>query len=195
VYIKIGGVPVDLNSGMTEALRNPPPGFRSRYRFEPENLASRLAHIPWFSRCGAGPEGLQITPAISWAATWAEAAETAESPDSEGADLEAQNQLTLWLSLNQKAEYATWNERVVRLRAELLEPLFPRWTAFKEEAHLGDWFLHTVRWQVLGAAMENEYLSLGHPATYFLELLRVYEAGRLPCGWRGPWPNGALVVH
>jgi hypothetical protein len=195
VYFDIGGVPVDLNSGMTEALRNPLPGFQSRYVFRQSDIAARLAAIPWFSRCGGGPEDLQVTPPVTWVQNWAESAAAADAADSEHADLEAQNQLTLWLTLHHPGEYASWNDRVARLKDQLLELLLPRWSAFQQEAGLGTWFINTVRWHVLGAAMENEYLQLQHPAVYFLELVRIYEAGRVPCGWRGLWPDGALVVH
>jgi hypothetical protein len=43
--------------------------------------------------------------------------------------------------------------------------------------------------------MANHYLPLGHTAFFFLELLRVCEAGRFPCGGEGMWPKGRLVVH
>jgi hypothetical protein len=194
-YINLGGVPVDLNGGMIEALRNAPSGIHSRYSFEPSDMAARVNRISWFSRCGTAPDELQVTPPVAWVASWPLAAEAAVAPESEDADLEAQNQLTLWLTLHHRGEYANWNDRVLRLKAQLMEPLLPRLAAFQATAGLGDWFLHTVRWHILGAALENEYLHLEHPAVYFLELLRVYEAGRLPCGWRGRWPDGSLVVH
>ena len=30
LIVKIGGIPVDLNAGMIEAVTNPPPGFASK---------------------------------------------------------------------------------------------------------------------------------------------------------------------
>ena len=168
---------------MTEALRNPPPGIQSRYSFEPSDMAARVGGIPWFSRCGAAPAELQVTPPVAWVASWPLASEAAETAESEDADLEAQNQLTLWLTLHHRGEYANWNERVVRLKAQVVEPLLPRWAAFQESAGLGEWFLHTVRWQILGAAMENEYLHLQHPAVYF----------RNSCGFTKPGGYRALA--
>jgi hypothetical protein len=52
-----------------------------------------------------------------------------------------------------------------------------------------------LRWDILGALMENSYLRSGHAAFFFLELLMVYEAGHFPCGWRGNWPQGELLVY
>jgi hypothetical protein len=42
--------------------------------------------------------------------------------------------------------------------------------------------------------MANAYLPSGHKCFYFLELFEVYEAGHFPCGWKGEWPAGKLVV-
>lgn len=52
----------------------------------------------------------------------------------------------------------------------------------------------SVQWDLLGALMENSFKGSGHAAFFFLELLTVYEAGHFPCGWRGNWPQGELLV-
>ncbi len=49
------------------------------------------------------------------------------------------------------------------------------------------------------AVMELTYRQRFPKAPAFFEkLVRVYEAGRLPCGWDGSleeWPNGCLLIH
>jgi hypothetical protein len=49
------------------------------------------------------------------------------------------------------------------------------------------------------AAMESTYRRKFPKAPAFFEhVLKVYEAGRLPCGWEGDlekWPEGRLLVH
>ena len=54
---------------------------------------------------------------------------------------------------------------------------------------------HRRQWDILGALMENSYVSSGHSVFFFLELLRVYEAGHFPCGWIGDWPSEELTVY
>jgi hypothetical protein len=56
-------------------------------------------------------------------------------------------------------------------------------------------FVDSVSWDILGAAMEDQYLPEGHSSFFFLELLLIYEAGRVPCGWRGTWPTGTLLAY
>jgi hypothetical protein len=60
---------------------------------------------------------------------------------------------------------------------------------------LGGAFVQSVQLDIQGALMENTYLSSGHRSFFFSELLWVYEAGHLPCGWRGEWPAGSLLVY
>lgn len=51
----LGGVPVDLNAGMIQAVTNPPQGFVSKLSFNEGDLASRVRAIPWFACCGQPP--------------------------------------------------------------------------------------------------------------------------------------------
>ena len=51
-----------------------------------------------------------------------------------------------------------------------------------------------LRQMVVGAALELDYLQFGQPARFFLNLLPVFEAGHLPCGWKGRWPRGELAL-
>jgi hypothetical protein len=55
--------------------------------------------------------------------------------------------------------------------------------------------LYSIRWDILGALMANSYMFTGHRAWFFLELLLAYEMGCFPCGWRGEWPSGELLVY
>jgi hypothetical protein len=158
-------------------------------------MKTRLGAVPWFSGCGNRPVPLVLTPEVVWVADWAAAAAAEARPEWEDATLEAQNQLTVWLHEHAFDRYQGWNEHVERFKTDVLAELEPRWRAYQQAEHLGDWFLHSLRWNVLGAGMENEYLPCGHRAFFFLELLDVYEAGRYPCGWEGTWPRGRLLVY
>jgi len=195
LFVRIGGIPTDLNSGIVDAVENPPPGFVSRHVFEPSDMALRLSEVRWFGANGQGPSLLDVTPSVVWLSSWDEALKASELPEWEDATLEAQNQLTLWLHLNAHADYQTWNERARRLKTELLPGLSAAWAPHEAERAWSQSFKGSLEWNILGAAMENEYLETGHPAMFFLELLTIYEAGHVPCGWEGRWPDGRLLVY
>jgi hypothetical protein len=151
--------------------------------------------VRWFHAVGRGPSSLEVTPPLVWVSSWADALKADEQSGWEDATLEAQNQLTLWLHLNARADYQSWNERALRLKADLLPRLSLAWAPHEARLAWPPSFKSSLEWNILGAAMENEYLETGHQALFFLELLRIYEAGHVPCGWEGRWPDGRLLVY
>ena len=50
--VNTGGVPLDLNAGMIEAVTNPPVGFISKHKFVETDIAGRVQAIDWFAHCG-----------------------------------------------------------------------------------------------------------------------------------------------
>ena len=112
----------------------------------------------------------------------------------ENAALEASNELTVWLHNNARDDYRSWNERVARVKVSLVAELEPVWKRRQQELGLGPELVSELKSIVVGAAMELDYLSFGHPARFFLNLLPVLEAGHLPCGWKGRWPRGELAL-
>jgi hypothetical protein len=195
MWVNIGGAPVDLNAGMIEAITNPLPGFVSKHRFVETDVAARLNSISWFTHCGEGL-ALELTMETEQAGNWTQAIQSCKAPSWENAQLEAQNQLTVWLHLHDRPSHGRWNEIVVAHKDAIVSPLTDRILVPFQAAHALDIALvHSVQWDVLGALMENSYLRSGHRAFFFLELLTVYEAGHFPCGWQGEWPEGKLLVY
>ncbi len=110
-------------------------------------------------------------------------------------NMEAQNQLSMWLHLHARQAFQSWNERVIDFRRTLVNPLIEEsWRPYQRRHGLDEFFVGNVERIVLSALMENSYLDAGHRCCFFLELLTVMEAGHFPCGWRGAWPEGALIV-
>jgi hypothetical protein len=190
-FVNVGGKMVDANSGLVEAVANPSEGYLSRRTFQAADMRARLSRIAWFSQCGT-QSPLELSCSTSTVVDWTEAVEASESPSWENAQLEAANQLTLWLHRHASSRYQDWNEVTRRHKEELITPLV--------EQRLSDLGARatvraSVTWDILAALMEDSYIDTGHSSFFFLELFEVYEAGRFPCGWRGAWPKGALLVY
>lgn len=159
-----------------------------------DELRARLARVPWCARCGQGPVALELPYPVTWLASWKEATKRMASTSWANAGLEASNELTLWLHDNANEDYQSWNDRVVRVQSTLIADLEPVWKRRQDELGLGPELIKGLRWTVRGAGMELEYLPFGHPARFFLNLLFILEAGHLPCGWKGRWPGGQLLL-
>lgn len=169
--------------------------FVSKHSFSKSDIRLRTQRIQWGATCGRGPTVLELSMPVVWLASTREVATALQEAEWEDAQLEAQNQLTGWLSSKATAAYQSWNDRVARAKAAIVEPLTEPLLVLQGELRLPKALVDSIRWDILSAAMEDEYLPEGHSSFFFLELLHIYEAGRLPCGWRGQWPEGALLAH
>jgi hypothetical protein len=177
-----------------KAGTNQPRGFVSKYSFVQSDLAAKARTIQWFARCGQ-PLDFDLTMPTERVTDWPTAIASCKDPVWEYVELEAKNQLTLWLHANDRTAYQKWNDIVLAHKASVLNPLIEQTVVPYQEKHgLDIALVHSVQWDILGALMENLYLGSGHKAFFFLELFGVYEAGHFPCGWVGEWPHGSLRV-
>ena len=184
-----------LNAPILPPSGPSPPGFVSKHTFEPRDLPTRIGAIRWFANCGK-PLALDLTMKVDRARSWPMAMQACQSAAWENVELEAQNQLHMWLHQNDPDRCQAWNDIVTVHKTEVIAPLIKEKLApFQLEHGLDAAFVDSTTWDVLGALMENSYLSSRHQAYFFLELLWVYEAGHFPCGWLGDWPDGKLVVY
>lgn len=160
----------------------------------PVGLEAQLRVMPWFEACGeafapAGDVGFDIEQVTSWRVAMARCSEDGW----EHAIAEAQASVTVHLSERCPAEYVRWND-VSRAAKEVvrrdLRPVLDR-TASKHD--LPSAFRECVEWDVLHAVMEMSF-AVHRPPDFFRRLMTIYAAGHWPCGWKGRWPTGSLIV-
>jgi hypothetical protein len=191
---KQGGLARLLNKPILDAITNPPLEFVSRHRFTRTDVTGRILAIDWFANCGK-PAEFDLTMNFERVKSWPKAMQECKSRAWGYAKLEARNQLTVALHHLDKEKYRSWNTLTDEFKNEIVLPSTEKiWKPFQERHGLKIDFVHTVQWSILAAMMENAYMPCKHGSFFFLELLAVYEAGHFPCGWRGHWPNGELVV-
>jgi hypothetical protein len=179
---------------LTAPLLEEPPPFVSKFPPRPDDIPGRIRAIGWFTRCGT-PPGLDLTMCYEAVGDWPEAVVTCGQLEWENAQLEAKNQLTFWLHHHAHAEYQEWNRRVNDFKAAVIEPVVRDGLGpVVHRRGLSEGVIQCVRLDLLGVLMEAAYLHTGHHCLFFHELLTVYEAGHFPCGWRGDWPGGVLLV-
>jgi hypothetical protein len=184
-----------LNAPLLEPSKSSLAEFTSKHTFLPSDVPERVRRIGWFSQVGK-PLTINLTIPVVQVANWAEAVKSCQYTGWENAQLEAQNQLTMWLHNHDRAHYQHWNEFVSKYKQEVVTPLTETVLLPYHQRHSLDVaVVQSVQWDVLGALMENTYLTSGHSSFFFLELLCIYEAGHLPCGWQGEWPVGKLLVY
>jgi hypothetical protein len=163
-------------------------------RFSPSDVVARLKKVAWFSRCGE-PGEFRLSVPCETVKSWSQVNKVLKSRSRENAWLDAQNQLTSFLSEHHRERYQKWNGLIDKINVTLKSLRKKDWEPVQKTHDLDMKFIYSLEWSICGAFMENEYLDCGHKVFFFLELLTLYEAGHLPCGWNGDWPQGSLLVY
>ena len=159
-----------------------------------EEIKDRIKNIDWFSKCGN--DHVIVTSFDVYAInSWHDASEYFAQEIWEERTLEAQNNLTTFLHDRYRREYSSWNEKAKEGRDFIQEEVVPRLISIKEAHGLTDLFLDCVKWDILGAIMEDSFKNYRFKDEFFTKLLEIYEQGNFPCGWVISDNKGALVVY
>jgi hypothetical protein len=184
-----------LNAPILDAMKSPPKGFVSKHKMAETDVVARLKAIDWFGRCGA-PAGFDVTMKVKRVRSWPQAMKSCKTRTWENVELEARNQLTMALHKLDRERYQDWNEITDKFKKGVVAALTAKvWEPFQKEQGLDVSLVHCLQWDILAGVMENAYMTSKHGSYFFLELLTVYKAGHFPCGWRGEWPQGSLVIY
>lgn len=145
-------------------------------------------------RCGE-PPGITLDMATRTIHSWESAREHVQSLEWENTTLEAGNALTSFLHDRHMNQYLEWNRLARQAREFFADSVLPQVTLFQSQYGFDERFVRAVCWDILSALMEDAYRVCRPPVNFFRQLLTVYEAGHLPCGWdNGIWPSGELLI-
>jgi len=157
----------------------------------PIEIREKLDNFPWFDRCGVdNPIGSALE--VRAVDSWSEAEQHFSGPDWETVGNDAANAVTLYLSSHHAVKYQQWNEIVEDVRETVIKLVSPKALDLQNQQGFTKTFCDCVNWDVLHALMTMAYADC-RPPGFFIELLKIYEAGHFPCGWEGDWPNGTLL--
>lgn len=147
-----------------------------------------LEKADWF-----GNVGKEDTKAADVLPDWTSAIESCASSGWEDLLLEATNQYRERLYARNPVEFGRWNEVVLLVKSAMMELVRIKTAAVIAENDLPRVFRDTVEWDVLHACLEAEYADV-YPAGFYAAQAFWYAKGHFPCGWRGAFPAGRLVI-
>jgi hypothetical protein len=162
------------------------------------DLIAKIGLYDWGKSCGKPlpcPEDVDCRAAE----TWHEACQLSGRSMWENAELEARNQLTVFLALSFPEEDRQWNDVTDDARVGFVDNELPMKLRVALRRHglqpVPKSIVDSVQWNILAAIMEDAYGDL-NPPRFFTKLLPIYEAGHLPCGWEGgEYPEGRLIIY
>ena len=156
-------------------------------------IEERLKAVDWFDCCGKKSRLEEIRVPFLAVSSWSEAITWMKDGEWERASLESQNQMTAHLRAKHPNKYGEWNSLVKTYKSIVERIVSGPVKRLVEEHSLTSDLIHNVRWDILGACLCLAY-SKQNPPRFDLEVLSIYEAGHLPCGWDGKWPRGRFVL-
>lgn len=154
-----------------------------------EATLEQLRQAQWF-RC----VGVHDTKAAEVLSSWQEASESCGSPEWEDLCLEAANQYRQRLIERSPQRFQEWNNIVLAIRPKVIALVREKTTPVVEANNLPAIFIHAVNWDILHLCMEAEYADVFPPA-FFASQAYWYVKGHFPCGWKGQFPEGKLVIY
>ncbi|HEX8465792.1 MAG TPA: hypothetical protein VF627_14345 [Abditibacterium sp.] len=163
-------------------------------RIHPEFI-ERLSQINWFSRVFE-PTDISTDVPHFYVVSWDEAKPLFRDIKWEVTTNEASNVLSSYIGMRYPELFQNkWNELVIESYPVVASLIEPKAKEVMEHYKLGKTFIHCVEWDVGSIIMEDVYRDTDAPTRFYSELLKFYEAGHFPCGWKGgKWPKGVLAV-
>lgn len=156
------------------------------------SIFDRIEAIPWFVSVGVPLR--EIDCPVVLASSWPEAIKSCSDIEWENFNLERRNELTLYLNHVCKGEFRKWNTVANEIRERLQQGA---WLAMRKrvaDLAIPQVIAECTEWDTGNAVMTDRYRAHS-PPSFFLQLLEIYEQGHFPCGWKGKWPNGELIVY
>ena len=154
-----------------------------------------LKDSKWYERGGTrylanGP----ITSPVVIAASWKDAAKYSESSEWELAINESSNMFTAKLHKEASEAYKSWNDKAREVRSLVIPLVTERMEPIEREYNLSPILGQLVQAQISMVLMEAEFAHL-IGAGNFSKLAFWFVNGHVPCGWKGEFPNGNLIIY
>ena len=155
-------------------------------------FVENVANCHWFSRCGMRDE-------FSFEVDYLDEAECVEqyiaSSKWENVCLEKRGDFTSYLSLNYREEYRkSWNVLVREVKEKFFPSVLDKVQCSLREKDLPLSCVDDIKFNLLNLFMFNFYSDY-YKDEFWDNMLAIYLAGHLPCGWSGKFPEGKFIVY
>ncbi len=155
---------------------------------------SRVRNIEWFSNVGNEIKR-PSTFDIEYVKSWKQAKSAYLQNEWSEARITAKNEFTALLKKNHPDHYPHWDNLLRQARMFVQKEMQHLWETTQADNRLDEKFLTDVRTSVFYAFVERAYQDVVERQGFFLKILSIYESGNYPCGWKGDYPQGKLIVY
>ena len=147
-----------------------------------------LENTKWFVNVGK-PDSEHVI----FLTSWNNAINSCTGTEWESLCQEAVNQYRTRLLERDKQRFRDWNVLVREIKKSTVPLVLSKTKNVVDTNQLPKRFIDTVQWDILHLCMEAEYADV-FPPGFFASQAFWYMKGHFPCGWKGEFPDGQLVV-
>jgi len=158
-----------------------------------QKIYEQISKINWFCNCG-NEINTSININCEYSKNWKLASANCKSSKWENVQTETRNIMTSLLDRDWSDKFQMWNNIGAQAKQLCKTGVTPKIEEYINNKSLDVIVLHSIEWDIITAMMEYAY-SPYVKSGFYTELLKVYENGNFPCGWKGKWPDGNLLIY
>jgi hypothetical protein len=150
-----------------------------------------ISGFPWFSRVGEW--GSDVSTAVVLG-NWYEAISSVEAGEWEELCMDAANGFSEQLAKVASSRFRTWNAKVEAIKKVSVPMISSLFSTRADLQPLPKVVQDSVQWDVLHVCLEAEFSDCLPPGFYASNSYW-YRAGHFPCGWKGKFPDGRIIIY
>lgn len=157
-----------------------------------EGMMERLKNVPWFENCGMMNATSQFE--ISYAKDVSNVVKHCSSTRWANLLLDKWQDVSTYITVFRVQTKYRWNDVVTVIKNDILpsisDHVIKEWNSKYEES---EYIKRKINSNLLFFLALYAFLEYKEEP-FYNELLNIYEQGYFPCGWKGTYPNGKIII-
>lgn len=157
-----------------------------------KEFIDKMLNCPWLQSCG-NKDKLEFD--VEYLNHWEEVEKNISTIKWENLCIDRNGDFSAFLCINHDEEYNKyWNDEVDIIKEEYLCIIEDKINPILIDNKLSDKILNNMKWNIISLFM-LEFYSEFYTSEFYEDMLKIYLAGHLPCGWSGKYPKGKFMVY
>lgn len=158
-----------------------------------EELYKKLIDNRWFENCG-DKEVVYENLDYIWAKDMKDVEKNVNSIKWENMYIEEMNEITMFLDMNYLELSMLWNEQIEMIERKYMVELRKRIREAANKHSLPERVVSQVGY-ALKIIFICEFYSEQYHSEFYENLLEIYLSGHLPCGYKGRYRKGSIIIY
>lgn len=158
-----------------------------------DEIQIKLFNCAWLQKCGDKEEKFDKFSFI-WAKDLSDVKKNIESVKWENVILEESNEFRYFLSENYPVAYDKWNEELEKIKERYMPEILSNIQRVINDRNFPESILIDIRYVLNFIYLGDFYSDLYH-SELLDNILNIYLSGHLPCGYKGRYGKGSIIIY